>query len=78
MGALHFLGGGTHPLCYFLAKQGHTLPRSLRSLALASADILMALPSASAAFVLVISSAWPSFSAAAFRLFDATTCSLIS
>ena len=39
----------------------------------ALAEILMAFPSASAALVLVIRSACPSFSAAAFRLLEATT-----
>jgi len=72
MGALHFPGGGTHPLCYFLAKQGHTLPAQLRSLALGSADILMALPSLRR-LCFGYQQRWPSFSAAAFRLFDATT-----
>ncbi len=45
-------------------------PRNCAASLSASAAILMALPSASAAFVFVINKACPSFSAAAFKLFD--------
>ena len=66
------------PLATAWRNKATPSPRNKAACFSASADILMAFPSASAALVLVINKAWPSFSAAAFKLFDATTLLILS